>query len=106
MKITQNWSYELYDCYDFSPLKKQRVKSAFCDLNRTTFNQISGYVVQCRSLENLPFSQKFPFHPELQPKSQTPFTALQLIQLDPHLSMQFLPNDPLIHPKEIQSSIV
>ena len=30
-------------------------------------------------------------------------TALQLIQLDPHLSTQFLPNDPSIHPKENQN---
>ena len=79
------------------------MKSAICDLNRTAFNQISVYVVQFRSLENLPFSQKSPPNPGLQQKSQTPLTALQLKQLDPHLSMQFFPKDLSIHPKENQN---
>ena len=55
-----------------------------------------------RSLQNLLCSQKVPFHPGLQPDSQTPFNASQLIQLDPHISLQFLPNDLFTHPKKIR----
>ena len=64
---------------------------------------MSYAVCFCRSLQNLLCSQKVPSNPGLQPISQTPVIALQLIQLDPHLSMQFFPNDPSIHPKENQN---
>ena len=57
---------------------------------------------ECNLFENLLCSQNVPSHPGLQPNSQTPSTALQLIQLDPHFSMQFLPKDPFIHPKDIE----
>ena len=65
-------------------------------------NQMSYAVCFSGFRENLPCSQKVPSHPGLHPWSHTPFTALQLIQLDSQLSMQFLPNDPSIHPKDIQ----
>ena len=71
-----------------------------CDLNYDLLNQKSDFDLRYWSLQNLLCSQKVPFHPALHPNSQTPFTALQLKQLDPHLWMQFLPNDPFIHPKK------
>ena len=66
-------------------------------------NQMSYAVCFSGFRENSPRSQKVPSHPGLHPWSQTPLTALQLIQLDSHLSMQFLPNDPFIQPKENQT---
>lgn len=90
----------IYFCNFFLSLGSEWWK---CVVKLMNWIQCQIVISFCRFWENLPCSQKSPFHPGVQPRSQTPFTALHPIQLDPHRSVQFLPNDPFKHSKENQN---